>query len=118
MSNEEAAVADETEALRAEVAELRSEVERMRAWQAGHVCAPVVSQCTCGSTALPTTCPVHTRPWTGYVSPQNVCGGAAPIGQTIMILPGDEPLNFFQPTAGCAPAPVPNMVFFNTANCG
>ena len=118
MSNEEAVMPDETGALRAEVADLRAEVERLRAWQAGHVCAIAGLQCTCGSTALPTTCPVHARSWTGYVSPLNVCGGAAPAGQTFMILPGDEPLNFFQPTAGCAPAPVPNLVFFNTANCG
>lgn len=52
-------MADETEALRAELADLRAEVDRLRAWQAGHSCAPAwpfpqlppaPPPCTCGST--------------------------------------------------------------------
>jgi hypothetical protein len=91
-------MADTIKSLRAELAELRAEVERLRAWQNGHVCA--APRCTCGSTAMPTACPVHT--WTGYISPPNVCGAGAGVPPTITWNPGDPPLNIQYDTAGAA----------------
>ena len=52
---------DEGAALRAEVAELRGEVERLRSWQNGHICAPG-GACTCATVSPVCTwapCPVH-----------------------------------------------------------
>jgi hypothetical protein len=77
-------VTDETEALRAEVAELRAEIERLQAWQATHVCQPQAgnwpSQCTCGTS---TRSPVHAPPpWQGTWT--SVAAGAAGGGSTHM----------------------------------
>lgn len=101
---------DDAGALRAEVAELRAEVERLRAWQAGHVCAaPVANQCTCS--IANTRCPLHLPPgWTGYVAPLNVCGGAVGVPQTVIWNPGDPSVTMWQPTAGAAGC-APTMVY-------
>lgn len=101
---------DDTEALRAENAELRAEVEHLRAWRNTHVCAPG-SGCTCphptaAAPVAPLPCPVHSGrvtigdPSGGWFP--NVCGGAAGVAPTVVWNPGDPPLNVWQPTGGAA----------------
>jgi hypothetical protein len=109
-------VTDETEALRAEVAELRAEIERLQAWQATHVCQPQAgnwpSQCTCGTS---TRCPVHVPPpwqgtWTSTIRPwTSVAAGAAGGGSTHMwtVNTAATPMVTIAPltTMGAAPQP-------------
>ena len=80
-------MADETEALRAEVAGLRAEVERLRAWQAGQMCA---GACTCPhpTAAAPFSaapCPVHSRPYTPLSIRYDATGCAGFAGQVYTI---------------------------------
>ena len=112
-------MADETETLRAELADLRAEVDRLRAWQAGHSCAPAwpfpqlpIQQppCTCGSTA---GCLAHPRPnppgvWCQTATPPswlNICGANALSVPTLNIdtTCGQPPTVITKmPTQGCA----------------
>jgi hypothetical protein len=77
-------VPDETEALRAEVAELRAEVERLRAAQANHICVPAP---------------------TGW--PTSVCAGGAAAQAHLYMLntAANTPTTWMFPPAGAAPAP-------------
>lgn len=100
----------EADDLRAEIAELRNDVERLRTWQATHICASPArfDGCTCPhpTVAAPFAqlpCPVHSvRPLTGYVSPYNVCGAAGGYAGVVTYLPGDAPHIYLAPTQGCA----------------
>ena len=79
---------DELTALRREVAELREELRQAREMsgqQIHHHYAPMPPQfCTCGNAA---PCQVHPQPWRGnaWISPLNVCGGAAGVPQTYLV---------------------------------
>ena len=79
---------DELTALRREVAELREELRQAREMsgqQIHHHYAPMPPQfCTCGNTA---PCQVHPQPWRGnaWISPLNVCGGAAGVPQSYLV---------------------------------
>ena len=84
-------MADETEALRTEIAELRAEVDRLRAWQAGHSCS---SQ-------------PQVRYWqpAGYLPPLNVCAAnPAPAPAFVFGTTCGQPPTVItkMPTQGCA----------------
>jgi hypothetical protein len=70
---------EETEGLRAEVAELRAEVERLKISQASHVCAPN---------------PIYQQ-WYNTA-------GAAGYNPTVTWMPGEPPLTIYNNTAACA----------------
>jgi hypothetical protein len=72
---------DETESLRAEVAELRAEVERLKIAQVSHVCPP---NPLC-------------QQWYNTA-------GAAGYNPTITWMPGNPPLTIYNNTAACAGA--------------
>lgn len=93
-------MADETEALRAEIAELRAEVERLGAWKAGHSCAPQP----------------QVRYWqaAGYMPPLNVCAAnAAPAPAFAFDTTCGRPPTVItkMPTAGCADQGQANLYF-------
>ena len=80
---------DELTALRKEVAELREELRQAREMAAPQVhhhypAMPLTPMCTCGNTA---PCQVHPNPWRGnvWISPFNVCGGAAGMPQSYLV---------------------------------
>jgi hypothetical protein len=84
---------DETAALRAEVTELRTEVERLRVWQNSHVCIPVTHwqpTAAAAGCALPVmlNIPAHGDRMSIYYDTTACAAAAAP------------PLNFFVNTAG------------------
>ena len=80
---------DETEALRAEVAELRAEVERLRLQQAGHVCydpsSPYAQWYRTTAAAAPCPPPVLTlapgMPVWKVAFPAAGCAGGGVMGQ-------------------------------------
>jgi hypothetical protein len=88
---------DETEALRAEVAELRAEVERLKIAQNSHACPPN---------------PIHHQ-WF------NNTAGAAGYHPAITRISGDQPLTVRYDTTTCAAAAAPVLNFFpDTAGAG
>lgn len=118
---------DEIEALRAEVTELRAEVERLRNQQAGHVCVPagtrycplhpkITGPVTIGDPICTCDPPMrHSGSWT---APQwtigdppggwfpNTAAGCAGGAHVVTVMSGNEPLTFTRdfagPAAGCA----------------
>jgi hypothetical protein len=98
-------MADETETLRAEVAELRAEVERLQAWQAGHSCAAPL---------VPLAAPYATSPPPCTCGQTSVCQQHPPWRQQVTI--GDPAGGWFPNVCGANPLPVPSLVFGTT--CG
>lgn len=105
----------ELDALRAEVRELRDELT----WRRAHVCpVPTASSCTCFGSAMPSKCPVHPGlTVTGYVSPLNVCAGAAGY-HPVLTFPwyngaAAQPLTFTNiPTSVAAGCAAPQVLTF------
>ena len=86
---------DETEALRAEVAELRAEMDRLKIAQAGHVCAPN---------------PIYQQ-WYNTA-------GAAGCNPTITWMPGNPPLKIYNNTAAAAGGASTLNFFVDTTGAG